>query len=48
MINGSEDWVCPAEEALRYANQIPSMFNFVTVEGGDHANFVVNTGSDMV
>ena len=48
MIAGDADAPCPADEAWRYAQQIPTMANFVTLEGGDHGVFAWYAGDDYV
>jgi len=48
MLVGSADQVCNADEARKYAEQIPTLANFVSIEGAGHKIFKGYSGSDYV
>lgn len=48
MLVGSADIICSADEARKYAEQIPTLANFVSIEGAGHGIFAGYSGSDYV
>jgi len=45
---GSADNICSGDEARKYAEQIPTLANFVSIEGAGHGIFASYSGSDYV